>query len=162
MSVARLGGAAFVVPVSALCLLPDPSPPPPFDTASCAAAGGAADSRDAALSVAVTAAVRAALAERTLFDRMNPFARSHHSDSISIFSAAGAERFPGSDRERQKFKKEVINFYGLSSIFGVVDMLGNLALLRAVTLAHIWPASYTNWEDPSRELALPGDFHKNP
>ena len=102
-------------------------------------------------------------AERALFDRMNPFSRSHHSDTISLHSATDAMRFPGSEKERKAFKKRVAKFYGLTSwIPGrMVDMLGNNAPTSAVTLAHIWPSSYTNWEDPQRELALPEGFYKD-
>jgi hypothetical protein len=41
-------------------------------------------------------------------------------------------------------------------------MLGNCAPVNDVTLAHIWPASYTNWGDLCSELALPPDFYKDP
>ena len=43
----------------------------------------------------------------------------------------------------------------------MVDMFGNNAPTKAVTLAHIWPSSYTNWEDPQKELALPEEFYKD-
>lgn len=116
------------------------------------------------LDAAIATAVRAAMEERELFDRMNPFARSHHSDSISLHSAVGATRFPGSEAERVAFKQEVAEFYGLTSLLPgtMLDMFNNRRFKNNVTLAHIWPASYTNWEEPCNELALPEGFHRDP
>ena len=131
---------------------------------SCFPAFNIAEIGASALESAVIAAVRAAMQERELFDRMNPFARSHHSDSISLHTAVGAARFPGSEGERVAFKQTVAEFYGLTSVLprSMVDMFGNVHFRRNVTLAHIWPASYTNWEDPRNELALPEGFHQEP
>ena len=112
----------------------------------------------------IEGAVRAALAERDLFDRMNPFATSHHSDSISLSSPTDAARFPDSEDERKALKQRVAEFYGLTSDKEgcLVDMFNNTKPRHAVTLSHIWPSSYTNWEDPRDELALPEDFYKDP
>jgi hypothetical protein len=43
----------------------------------------------------------------------------------------------------------------------MTDMFGSY-LKQRVTLAHIWPASYTNWSDAARELSLPPDFYREP
>jgi hypothetical protein len=117
-----------------------------------------------AVKAAVGTALSAQRKELALLDRMNPFARSHHSDSISLHSAAGAQRFPGNERERKAFKERVAGFYGLQSrVPGfMTNMLGAFSREDRVTLAHIWPASYTNWADAERELSLPPEFYKEP
>lgn len=99
-----------------------------------------------------------------LLDRLNPFAYSHHSDSISAFSPTAATRFPAPE-DRADFKRTTAKFYGLT-VKGnpgqLRDMLGDLRSFDEVTLAHIWPASYTNWGDACSELALPPEFYKEP
>ena len=119
---------------------------------------------DSVLEQRILNAVQNAMDERALFDRMNPFARSHHSDSISLHSAVDAHRFPGNERERKAFKETVASFYGLKSMVPgwMYDMFGSLSLKQRVTLAHIWPSSYTNWSDAARELAMPPGFYKEP
>jgi hypothetical protein len=101
--------------------------------------------------------------ERDLFDRLNPFARSHHTESISVHSPEGAERFPPSN-ERFDFKRRVAAFYGLQAADAesLVDMFGVTRPIGEVTLAHVWPASYTNWGDVEDELAMPVGFHSEP
>jgi hypothetical protein len=108
-------------------------------------------------------AVHRALRERDLFDRVNPFARSHHTDSISVHSPDGAARHPPSD-ERYTFKLRVAEFYGLLATDAeqLVDMFGVTRRVKDVTLAHVWPASYTNWGDMVAELAMPVGFHTEP
>jgi hypothetical protein len=112
---------------------------------------------------AVRAAVRDALAEVALFARMDPFARSHHSDSISAASPPGATRSPERDA-RYAFKQRVAAHYGLDAgeQGRMVDMFGVTRPTADVTLAHVWPSSYTNWQDPCDELALPVGFHEDP
>jgi hypothetical protein len=105
-----------------------------------------------------------AFALRALCDRMNPFRASHHSDSISIHSPPGSVRFPATETEKRKFKKAVAAHYGLASgTKGMLfNMLGEEKSKAEVTLAHIWPRSYTNWGEPCEHLGMPGDFYKNP
>jgi ABC-type phosphate transport system substrate-binding protein len=58
--------------------------------------------------------------------------------------------------------RRVSNHYGASGSDGkVFNMLGEEADFSSITLAHIWPASYTNWNDVGLDLALPGDFHED-
>ena len=118
---------------------------------------------DADIEAAKEQARREALEEMDLLQRINPFAMSHHSDSLSAFSPTGAMRFPP-DNERTDFKAEVARFYGLNSkLKGMVyNMLGELVPFSEATLAYIWPASYTNWGDACEALALPGEFYKEP
>ena len=102
--------------------------------------------------------------ERDLFDRLNPFARSHHTESISFHSPEGAaERVPPSN-ERFDFKRRVAAFYGLEAADAesLVDMFGVTRPMGEVALAHVWPASYTNWGDLEEELAMPVGFHSEP
>lgn len=101
--------------------------------------------------------------ERDLFDRLNPFARSHHTESISAHSPEGATRFPSSN-ERYEFKRRVAAFYGLEAgdAEHLVDMFGVTRPISDVTLAHVWPASSTNWGDVEQELAMPVGFHLEP
>jgi hypothetical protein len=113
----------------------------------------------------VRAAVLTAMQERDLFDRLNPCARSQHSDSTSAHSPPATMPLP-SREERCDFKLRVAAFYGLAAADGgggqITDMFGVAGPTADVTLAHIWPASYTNWEEPAREPSLPIGFHTEP
>lgn len=40
-------------------------------------------------------------------------------------------------------------------------MLGKVVPFDDATLAHIWPASYTNWGEACANLGLPGEFYKD-
>jgi hypothetical protein len=117
----------------------------------------------AAIEAAVVAAVAQALDRSKHLARSNPFARSHHSDSISVASPTNAQRFPAED-ERFAFKQTVATFYGLTvdDPTRLRNMLGDEDVSTAVTLAHIWPASYTNWGDACANLALPEKFYEDP
>ena len=66
--------------------------------------------------------------------------------------------------ERVDFKRSVADFYGLlhADPNKLVDMLGVERRFDEVTLAHIWPASYGDFGDYAREMALPVDFHTQP
>ena len=86
----------------------------------------------------------------------NPFAASHHSDAISE---------PGVERAITDgaFKRDVAEWYGLEDADRgmLVDMLGVKRPFSQVTLAHIYPASYTNFGEFASEMSLPGDFNNN-
>ena len=118
---------------------------------------------------ATISAARASEREKTLqtmayLQRINPFAESHHSDSISVASSPDAVRFPSAS-DRAVFKREVAAFYGLEvkdDDSKLRDMLGNVSNFSDVTLVLIWPASYTNWGDRCSSLALPAYFYMNP
>lgn len=95
-----------------------------------------------------------------MFDRMNPFARSHHTASISVLRPPGSVVFP-SKNERYQFKLRVARHYGLEAGDAMVDMTGVERKAEDVTLAHIWPRSYTNWGEPCSNLGMPEDFYKD-
>ena len=100
-----------------------------------------------------------------MVEAFNPFARSHHSD---VTSPSGSGVLSPSSRaartERVDFKRSVADFYGLMHADSnkLVDMLGVERRFDEVTLAHIWPASYGNFGDYAKEMALPADFHVQP
>jgi len=118
--------------------------------------------------VNVDAVRRDVVAELALLERLNPFARSHHSDSISTSSPSAAKSFPASCQwaiDRLLFKKVVAAYYGLTvkgNTYMLRNMLGDVTPFSKVTLAHIWPASYTNWGEGCENLAMPPEFYKNP
>ena len=100
-----------------------------------------------------------------MVEAFNPFARSHHSDVTSP-SGSGVSSPSGRSAkiERVDFKRSVAAFYGLTHEDGskLFDMLGVARRFDEVTLAHVWPASYQNFGDYARQMALPADFHRNP
>jgi hypothetical protein len=109
------------------------------------------------ISEIVTTAVSRALDDRHFVDMFNPFARSHHSDlttseGVSPMSASGA------------FKRSVAAYYGLEheDSSKLYDMFGHVAEFRNVTLAHIYPKSFTNHGDFAAEMALPPAFNTHP
>ncbi len=103
--------------------------------------------------------------EAALLLRLDPFAKSHHSDSLSAASPIPVDRFPA-DLHRHDFKMEVAKYYGLV-VKGrphlLRNMLNETVPFAEATLAHIWPATYTNWDDDvSASLGLPAEFYKDP
>ena len=107
------------------------------------------------------AAVAAALADAKLIRALNPFAREHHSDATSHSSAP----LSPSRAERRAFKASVAAFYGLDhegDAGTLTDMLGVARPCHEVTLAHLWPASYGNFGEYARDMALPAGFHEQP
>ena len=98
-----------------------------------------------------------------MVEAFNPFARSHHSDTTSL-SEGSSPSGRKANAEQVAFKRLVADFYGLSLADPnkLVDMLGVERRFDEVTLAHIWPASYENFGDYARQMALPADFHKQP
>lgn len=113
---------------------------------------------------AVAKRLTEALELRSVAERMNPFAASHHSDSISINSPPGSLRLPADGWHKREFKKEVAAHYGLTSPNEgmVFNMLGEEKSKSEVILAHIWPRSYTNWDDPCQHLGMPKEFYRDP
>lgn len=101
-----------------------------------------------------------ALEKRAIFDQMDPFLNSHHTESVSI---ASDQAFPGSNRERQAFKRQVAAYYGLtaSDDGSLIDMTDQPRPFQEVHLAHIWPRSYQNWDLPCAHLGLPGEFYRD-
>lgn len=102
--------------------------------------------------------------EAALLLRLNPFALSHHSDSLSAASPVPAARFPA-EPDHHAFKVEVARYYG-HCVKGHPELLRNMlnetVSFAETTLAHIWPASYTNWGEVCASLGLPGEFYKDP
>jgi len=109
-------------------------------------------------------AVARALEDRRMVEAFNPFARSHHSDVTSPSGSGVSSPGRASRTERVEFKRSVSNFYGLTHADPnmLVDMLGVVRRFDDVTLAHIWPASYGNFGDYAKEMALPADFYTQP
>lgn len=135
---ARVAAGAWL-----LALVPPPPPPGAFTAAD------------------VRAAVEAALADSKLLRALKPFAREHHSDATSHSSPSPSQ----SKAERRAFKVSVADFYGLGHSNDpdmLTDMLGDVRPFHEVTLAHLWPASYSNFGDYAREMALPAGFHEQP
>ena len=101
--------------------------------------------------------------EAALLQRLNPFALSHHSDSLSAASPIQAARFPA-EPDRHDVKIKVAKYYGLF-VKGHPELLRNMlnetVPFAEATLAHIWPASYTNWGEACASLGLPGEFYKD-
>ena len=126
-----------------------------------AAAAGFSASEVAA---AAERARQEALEEAALLLRLNPFALSHHSDSLSAAPPVPAGRLPA-EPDRHDFKVEVAEYYGLfvrDRPELLRNMLNETMPFAETTLAHIWPASYTNWGDVCASLGLPGEFYKDP
>ena len=101
------------------------------------------------------------LIERTIstlrrLESFNPFAMSHYSDTIST---PGVEHSP----TRGDFKRKVAKWYRLESPDNnqLVDMLGVTRPFSEVTLAHIYPASYTNFGEFAAEMSLPSNFNSD-
>ena len=79
--------------------------------------------------------------EAALLLRLNPFALSHHSDSLSA-SPVQAARIPA-EPDRHDFKIEVAKYYGLV-VKGHPELLRNMlnetVPFAEATIAFIWPA----------------------
>ena len=100
-----------------------------------------------------------------MVEAFNPFARSHHSDVTSPSGSGVSSPSRRAARTgRVDFKRSVADFYGLTHADPnmLVDMLGVVRRFDEVTLAHIWPASYGNFGDYAKEMALPADFYIQP
>lgn len=109
----------------------------------------------------IAAGVARALADRDFVDSINPFANSHHSD---VTSPPGSIHGGPTNDGRVAFKKEVASFYGLTHANKdlLVDMFGVTRKFSDVTLAHVWPKSYTNSSTFADAMGLPQDFPMSP
>ena len=111
-----------------------------------------------------------------LFNELNPFAASHHSDSVSLASSPTSPeaesltfrnkfeetgRFTSS-RQRASYLRQFAEYYGLQyTDTQTMNMLGELDAHSNVILSQIWPASYQNWGRICSKLALPPKFHSD-